>query len=245
MTTSLMILLLVMATQVFALQSEKPKKQEDPQAREVKEDPRLPNVLLVGDSISWAYTGLVRERLRGKANVWHTPVNDGASDTVAPALALRVAAAGKKWAVIHFNYGIWDVARYHATDKTTGRTTTTLGTTLEQYEKNLRLAVKILKGTGARVVFATTTPVAPGSDKESVPARNELAKKVMKGHDIAIDDLYAAILPRQAELQMTDGVHFIPKGSELLAKFVAESIEAELAAKKAPTAQKADNKQPK
>ena len=240
--TAALVLMLVAAMPTWALAQagEAPKKQEDPQVAEVREDPRLPNVLLIGDSISWAYTSPVREMLRGKANVWHSPANDGSSDTVAPALAQRVAYAGKTWTVIHFNYGIWDVARYHEKDKATGKESIVLGTTLEKYEQNLRLAAKLLKGTGAKVIFATTTPVGPNTDKESVPERNELAKKVMRDCGIPVDDLYSVVLSRQAELQMTDGVHYIPKGSELMAKSVVASIEAQLANKEAPATQKAE-----
>jgi len=245
--TTVFVFTLIVATAAwsFAQPGATTRSQDDPQAKEVREDPRLPNVLLVGDSISLAYTPVVRELLRGKANVWHTPANDGSSDTVAPALAIRVAAAGKKWAVIHFNYGIWDVVRYHVTDKATGKPAIVLGTTPEQYEKNLRLAAKLLKATGAKVIFATTTPVSPQADKESVPERNDLARKVMQDSAIAVDDLYSAILPRQTELQMTDGVHYIPAGSELLAKSVVASIEAQLADKEPPATQKAEQTNPK
>src|SRR3954452_882836 len=42
---------------------------------EMKEDPVLPRVLLVGDSISMYYTPEVRFQLRGKANVYRIPDN--------------------------------------------------------------------------------------------------------------------------------------------------------------------------
>ncbi len=44
----------------------------------VKADPALPNVLLVGNSISIGYTLKVRELLRGKANVMRPGENCGA-----------------------------------------------------------------------------------------------------------------------------------------------------------------------
>src|SRR5262245_3404417 len=42
---------------------------------QVEEDPRLPRVLLIGDSISMGYTPAVRKLLEGKANVQHPPEN--------------------------------------------------------------------------------------------------------------------------------------------------------------------------
>lgn len=40
-----------------------------------KVDPNLPNVLIIGDSISIGYTGTVSAKLAGKANVVHNPGN--------------------------------------------------------------------------------------------------------------------------------------------------------------------------
>ena len=43
--------------------------------RPAKVDPNLPNVLMIGDSISIGYTGVVSSKLAGKANVIHNPGN--------------------------------------------------------------------------------------------------------------------------------------------------------------------------
>ena len=43
----------------------------------VVEDPQLPRVLLIGDSISIGYTIPVRKELAGKANVLRIPANGG------------------------------------------------------------------------------------------------------------------------------------------------------------------------
>ena len=45
-----------------------------------KDDPALPNVLLIGDSISIGYTVDVRKNLKGKADVFRIPTNGQASD---------------------------------------------------------------------------------------------------------------------------------------------------------------------
>jgi hypothetical protein len=42
---------------------------------EVVDDPALPRVLLIGDSISIGYTTDTREMLKGKANVHRPPLN--------------------------------------------------------------------------------------------------------------------------------------------------------------------------
>ena len=43
----------------------------------VKDDPQLPRILIIGESISRAYTARVRKRLLGKANVHRAPANCG------------------------------------------------------------------------------------------------------------------------------------------------------------------------
>ena len=45
----------------------------------VKDDPTLPRVLLIGDSISRGYTLDVRRDLAGRANVHRAPANCGAT----------------------------------------------------------------------------------------------------------------------------------------------------------------------
>ena len=91
-----------------------------------------------------------------------------------------------------------------------------------------------LKKTGAKLIFATTTPYpdkveGPLREKGDAERYNAAALEVMKGNDIAIDDLYTFALPRLAELQMPNNVHFSEKGYEMLADEVAKHIEAALA----------------
>ncbi len=104
----------------------------------------------------------------------------------------------------------------------------------EQYAENLRTLVAQMKATGAKLIFATTTPVpkdgvlSPTRKFDSIPARNEIAVQVMKENGVAIDDLYAVVLPVQAEIGRPNDVHFQPQGYEVLAKAVAASIAAQL-----------------
>ena len=91
-----------------------------------------------------------------------------------------------------------------------------------------------MKGTGAKLVFATTTPVPMGGNLtptrkfDSIPARNEVALKVMQEQGVAIDDLYTVVLPVQEKVGRPNDVHFQSEGYDLLAKAVAASIAAQL-----------------
>ena len=107
----------------------------------------------------------------------------------------------------------------------------------EDYGKNLRALVTRMKTTGARLNWATTTPIPDGELNPprtfgKVPEYNAIAEKVMKENGVAIDDLNAAIIPRIAGLQSAKDMHFKAEGSAFLAKQVAASIEAALAVEK-------------
>ena len=183
----------------------------------------LPRVLLIGDSISIGYTLPVRQELAGKANVHRIPTNGGPTKNGVANLA-RWLGDGK-WDVIHFNFGLHDLR--HMDD---GKRQVEPA----DYEKNLRSLVADLKKTGAKVIFATTTPVPEGKLTPQrtfgdVAVYNAIALKVMKEHDVAVDDLNAAITPTLAQHQNKADVHFNAEGSATLGKAVAQSISAALA----------------
>lgn len=191
--------------------------------RPVKEVPGLPRVLIIGDSISIGYTLQVRKLLEGRANVQRIPVNGGATEVGLANMAKWLG--DKKWDVIHFNFGLHDAKNMSQTEFRASRS---------QYEENLRKLVAQMKATGAKLIFATTTPVpnggilSPGRTFDDIAARNEAAVRVMKENDVAVDDLYAVALPQLAKIGRPNDVHFQPEGYDVLAKAVAASIETQL-----------------
>lgn len=176
----------------------------------VKDDPRLPRVLLIGDSISRGYTLVVRHTLAGKANVHRAPANCG--PTAMGLQKLPVWLGDGKWDVIHFNFGIHD----RLTDDAT-------------YAANLEKIIAQLEKTGAKLIWARTTPPASGENKEKFTAEqcaqvNRIADAIMRKHGIPEDDLYTAVAPRLAELQNKNDVHFNNHGYEVLGGEVAAAI---------------------
>ncbi len=224
------VMVLLFSTCVAIGQADKAKKPSpfDP----VTDDPKLPRVLLIGDSISIGYTLPVRARLAGKANVHRPRMNSGPTTRGLEHLESWLGAG--KWDVIHFNFGLHDLK--YMDDKGTlvevekGRQQVPV----DQYAANLDKIAARLKQTGAKVIFATTTPVPDGA-KGRIPADvvkyNEAALAVMKRHDIAIDDLYGFALPRLQEIQRPKDVHFTPAGSGKLAQEVVRHITAALSGK--------------
>ena len=205
-------------------EAEEPEEQEEETtATKTMENPSLPRVLIIGDSVSIAYTPLVADLLKGKANVERIPGNG--SSTSHGLASLQKWLGDGKWDIIHFNFGLHDAklppegVRHSPPDV---------------YEANLRELVKRLKATGAKLVWATTTPV-PGDGNLSptrkfgnVDQYNEIAGKVMKENGIAIDDLNTAMKPQAEKYLRPSDVHFTKEGSAILAELVAKSIQAQL-----------------
>lgn len=201
--------------------AEKPKP--DPSLQPIVDEPGLPRVLLIGDSISIGYTLPTRELLKGKANV-HRILTNGGPTTNGVANIDKWLGDGK-WDVIHFNWGLHDLKIMPDTGKQQ--------VSLADYESNLRKLVARMKATGARLIWCSTTPVPDGKlnpprSNGDVLAYNAAAKKIMEEQGVAFDDLYAFTQPQLEKLQLPANVHFKPEGSQALAKQVAASIERAL-----------------
>lgn len=213
----------------------------DPAFELITDDPKLPRALLMGDSVSIAYTLEVRKALSGLANVHRVPANCGSTKTALGSYGLvRWLGANEKWDVIHFNHGLHDLSYRFGDDSdkdAKGNYATPANgghqnVSPAEYEQNLRKVVSRLKQTGAKLIFATTTPV-PECDagkyvKDSERSYNEVARKVMAEEGVVINDLWAAVKPQQEQLQIPRNVHFRREGSEVLGKQVAAAIRAEL-----------------
>ncbi len=175
----------------------------------VKDDPKLPRVLLIGDSVSRGYTQPTRKALAGKANVHRAPANCG--PTASGLKNLEVWLGEGKWDVIHFNFGIHD-----------------RGTPAADYVKRLEEIVTRLEKTGAKLIWASTTPIpdnpAQKQTAQSIVEKNALAAEVMKKHGIPTDDLFAAMTPRLKEFQPPLDVHFTGAGYDFLGAKVGESV---------------------
>jgi len=112
----------------------------------VKDDPKLPRVLLIGDSVSRGYTLAARESLAGKANVHRAAENCGPTANGLKKLDIWLGNDAPNqppahWDVIHFNFGIHDRATKPA-----------------DYEDRLEQIITRLQKTGAKIIWASTTP---------------------------------------------------------------------------------------
>lgn len=202
------------------------------QAKEIEVDPALPNILIIGDSISGGYQKEVTRALAGKANVIK---NEGNAEWTGTGLKKIDSYLGDtKWDIIHFNWGLWDIYGWPYYDEDRSP---------EAYAKRLDKLVTRMKKTDAKLIFATTTPVCPGPERsmlqrhkkeviitpEQQAKYSEAALEVMKKHGVEINDLYAHILPTlDKHSGGADNVHFTGSGNGHLAKKVIATLEKAL-----------------
>ncbi|GEP45885.1 SGNH/GDSL hydrolase family protein [Brevifollis gellanilyticus] len=196
----------------------KAKKEPNSVLAPIEDVAGLPRVLLIGDSISMGYTPEVRKLLEGKANVHRIPQNGGPTKNGIANIEKWLGTG--KWDVIHFNWGIHDL-KFMPDGKRQVEA--------EDYEKNLRDLVSRMQKTGAKLIWATTTPIPEG---ELNPPRkfgqvkdyNKIAARVMAENDVAVDDLNAHISPKFDRLHNPKDLHYGPEGYAFLGKKVAEEI---------------------
>ena len=199
---------------------------------QIKDNPNLPRVLIIGDSISIGYTIPVREILEEFANVHRPPAN--CASTKHGLESIDKWIGDDKWDVIHFNWGLHDL-------KYMGQNGENLAdpklpsnkqqVPIQQYSKNLDQLVQRMKRTGAKLIWRNTTPVPEGSKGRVVgdsDKYNRSAAEIMVKYEIPTNDLYSFSKENWDKIGRKANVHFTPQGSKQLATLVAESIADQL-----------------
>ncbi len=204
-----------------------------------KSNTSLPNVLIIGDSISMGYTPFVVSKLAGIANISRPLGENGGAvncgDTNFGLREIQNWIGTKEWDVIHFNFGLHDLAYRHPDSPEYGnrdKINGTVSVTLEQYEKNLAQIVDVILHTGATAIWASTSKVPAGEagriEGDEINY-NAVAKKIADAYKVAIDDLWLATSQFPSEFSQCPGdVHYTSEGSEALANHVVKAILAAL-----------------
>jgi acyl-CoA thioesterase-1 len=207
----------------------------DPALVQVPEDPHLPRVLIVGDSISMGYTWEVRKLLAGRANVQHPAVNCGPTEFGVEHVHQWIG--DKHWDVIYFNFGLHDLKYLDAEGRYVTPDKGMQVASIKQYQANLRKIVATLQGTGAKLIFATITPVpggATGRVQGDEIRYNTAAIEVVREMGVEIDDLWTLVNPSLTTLQQQRNVHFTAEGYRVLGVEAANRIERDLPGARRP-----------
>ena len=193
----------------------------------IEEIEGLPNVIIIGDSISIGYTLPTRALLKGKVNLHRIPTNGG--PTTKGVTEIEKWLGKRKWDLIHFNWGLHDL-KYMGKDGTNLVPKEKGGIVqvpLSEYEKNLEKLVIRMKKSAKQLVWRNTTPIPPGSKARYVGDSvkyNQAATRVMKKHGVPTLDLFTPSKKNMKDWMKKADVHYHAHGSQALAELVAEDI---------------------
>jgi len=183
-------------------------------------DTKLPRVLLVGDSICNGYNKEVCQELAGTAYVTFFATSKCVCDkSYLRSLALFLDEAD--YAVVHFNNGL------HS-----------LSSDRQDWETCLRAAVKLIKdkGKGAKLVWASSTPLKDPALTAKAKELNAIAARVMAEEGVPTDDLFALMDPLDRDANWSDTFHFKNEAKKMQARAVGDCVRSALGAGKASDA---------
>ena len=193
-------------------------------------DPSLPNVLVIGDSISLGYTPPLSTELKGSANVFHIP--DNADDTawILKNLDLWFQAVGQAhYKVILFNSGMHDFERL-VDNKLNASAPVVIS--LAEYKANLEKIILRLQPHADKLVWVNTTVVpedSAGRRPGDVRAYNDAAAAIMAAHHIETVDIYSISAIDRATYGLSPtNVHYKPEGYKRFADKIAQAIAPDL-----------------
>lgn len=184
------------------------------------------NVLLIGDSIRMFYEKDVQMRLGDAYKIYAPKENCRFSSYVLNSLRFWLTEFPKP-DIIHFNAGLWDCAILYSEDGCF------IG--IESYVDNMKKILRVLQSTGAKVIFATTTPVSdekrdlvgpmpPAHKNEDIIRYNAAVLNAFKDEDIYINDLFSIMFDNKEKYLSEDMIHPNKEGVDLLGNEVAKAI---------------------
>ena len=162
----------------------------------------LPRMLILGDQIYQQPASDLQKEFKGKVEIHYSRMEPGVVWNSKTALKLLDhQLSDGRWNLIHFNCGLGDliyrvpgVKAFRVMPRHAGGIR---NTSPQQYEKNLYMLVTRLKATGAKLVWASTTPIRHSStnvfEKGKEVQYNALAAKVMTKHGIPTNDMYTFV----------------------------------------------------
>lgn len=183
----------------------------------------MKKVVLLGDSIRSAYEGRVREKLSDVCEVWGPTENCAFAKWTLYALRFWKDKLNEA-DVIHWNNGLHDVVVFFKEDGTF--------VSLDEYKDSIRKVARELLKTGAKVIFATTTPIGRNNEYQrsniDIDMFNRAAVEILRPMGVIINDLNAVISEDMDKYLLEDHVHPTQEGVEVCATHIEEQIRSVL-----------------
>lgn len=187
-------------------------------------------VLLLGDSIRMGYDKKIRELLEDEYEVIFSEEDNGRFAAYTLWQANQFFKEYGHFDLVHWNNGYWDM--------NIEAPMTEAIHPLDEYENYLRRIIRLIRQNGAKVIFATTTPIYEtggardntGTDatinycNDWVVQYNEAACKVMKEEGVMVNDLYSLCLEGPKYYKCEDMLHLTEEGYWEIARQTAALI---------------------
>lgn len=172
-------------------------------------------ILLIGDSISCGYRGMVNECLKGEVYADGLGTSKGLDNEAFFALIDYVIGQQKNCKLIQFNNGLhgWHLS-------------------IQEYKECYLEFIHYFKEMygDKKLVLALSTPVRDGGNLSRLDARNaeviqrnQAVREIAESEGLAVNDLYAPVIGHP-EFYSPDGVHLTEEGYRVLAKQCASVI---------------------
>ena len=167
-------------------------------------NPHLPNVLILGDSISRNYYPEVVKNLNGIANVYLMASSTSVGDPrIESQIAEFASTEHVRFSIVHFNNGMHGWAYSEAQ----------YGAEFPEYLRAIRNLVQRKED----LIWASITPVRPDADTGAtnprIEERNRIALSFMRAAGIFVDDQATLMQPHQDLHE--DSVHYNADGAKI------------------------------
>lgn len=190
----------------------------------------MKRVLLLGDSIRMGYDKKVRELLKDEYEVVFAQEDNGRFAAYTLWQANQLLKQYGHFDLVHWNNGYWDM--------NIEAPMTEAIHPVDEYVSFLRRIIRLLRENGAKIVFATTTPIyEPGqaADNTGIAASinysndwvveyNRAACRLMEEEKIPVNDLYSLCLKGPKYYKCEDMLHLTEEGYREVARQTADCI---------------------
>ena len=175
----------------------------------------LPRVLIIGDSIYNTPSRMAAQELKGRVEiVWKYEMSNFHSGAALEEIDELLGE--NKWDLIHFNFGLADLMNKDPNTKSIRAMSKEAGgvrvSSPQLYEKNLRALVKCLQASGAKLVWASTTPIPTDYngvlEADSEIEYNRIAAQIMQEKQVTINDMHAYINASEVALKSNNPLSF-------------------------------------
>ena len=191
----------------------------------------MKKVLLLGDSIRMGYDDYVKELLDDRYEVVYDADDNGRFAAYTLWQANQMFKKYGHFDVVHWNNGYWDMNIESPMAEALHP--------LDEYVHFLKRILTECRRNGAKVIFATTTPIlstgaaadntGPGADcirynDAWVQQYNAAAKALMETEHVRVNDLYALCRNHPTYYKCEDGLHLTEEGYRICAKQIVTHI---------------------